>query len=299
MPIARARGGCTAQLVDTTIRETTMTIYDLNIKWLSSTETVTLDVLDLPQAGMQIATFERWDGLDTPVRYLVDVLAIERTGERIDLTLGYDPAHNGALTGVNEAWGQSRIVLDMLGRTATATWTDRQNSALYNGVAKVKVNVVKSGAVAEDFLDIAAADPTTREAMVLARLGQGAFRAGVIAAWNIGECCALTKIDVRELLVASHIKAWHASDARERLDPANGLLLATHVDKLFDRHLLSFERTQGNYVVRLHPRVAGAAALLQVQDGMTLDTSRLGLRERHFRDYMAGHFACFKEKCGT
>ncbi len=43
-----------------------------------------------------------------------------------------------------------------------------------------------------------------------------------------------------ELLRASHIKPWAGSSDRERLDPFNGLLLAVHLDALFDRALMTF-----------------------------------------------------------
>jgi predicted restriction endonuclease len=46
---------------------------------------------------------------------------------------------------------------------------------------------------------------------------------------------------VREVLRASHVKAWRSSDDAERLDAANGLLLSAEIDALFDRGLLSFQ----------------------------------------------------------
>lgn len=41
--------------------------------------------------------------------------------------------------------------------------------------------------------------------------------------------------------MASHIKPWRDCDNHERLSGANGLLLSPHVDKLFDRHWISFD----------------------------------------------------------
>ena len=40
---------------------------------------------------------------------------------------------------------------------------------------------------------------------------------------------------------SSHIKPWCDSTNSERLNPENGLLLAAHIDALFDRGLISFE----------------------------------------------------------
>lgn len=82
-------------------------------------------------------------------------------------------------------------------------------------------------------------DTTTKEQIVLARHGQGLFRRRVL---DLEPVCRLTKIDNPDLLVASHIKPWRAcATASERLNGANGLALAPHVDRLFDRGLISFE----------------------------------------------------------
>jgi putative restriction endonuclease len=62
--------------------------------------------------------------------------------------------------------------------------------------------------------------PTTRDALVAARMGQGKFRADLETIWNGG--CALCTLTRRELLRASHIKPWSASNNAERLDPYNG-----------------------------------------------------------------------------
>jgi hypothetical protein len=74
---------------------------------------------------------------------------------------------------------------------------------------------------------------TEAERVVVQRVGQGIFRAGLLEYWE-GRC-AVTGLAVPELLRASHIKPWAdcASDA-ERLDVFNGLLLAPHLDAAFD-----------------------------------------------------------------
>ncbi len=52
--------------------------------------------------------------------------------------------------------------------------------------------------------------------------------------------CRVTGLERQQLLVASHIKPWRDCDNSERLSGANGLLLSPYVDKLFDRHWISF-----------------------------------------------------------
>jgi len=80
---------------------------------------------------------------------------------------------------------------------------------------------------------------TTRLAEILSRIGQGGFRSALLTRWGGG--CAVTDLFCPELLRASHIKPWASSSPQERLDPDNGLLLAAHLDALFDRGLISFD----------------------------------------------------------
>ncbi|NCC53623.1 MAG: HNH endonuclease [Spartobacteria bacterium] len=85
---------------------------------------------------------------------------------------------------------------------------------------------------------------TEVERMVRQRVGQQVFRDSLMDYW--GGACAVTGITVPELLRASHIKAWAdcTSDA-DRLNIFNGLLLSAHLDALFDRGLMTFDR-EGN-----------------------------------------------------
>ncbi len=80
---------------------------------------------------------------------------------------------------------------------------------------------------------------TTREAIVKARVGQGLFRAELLRVWN--SQCSLTGLSNPDLLIASHIHAWTLSNNEQRIDVDNGLLLAPHIDRLFDRGLISFD----------------------------------------------------------
>lgn len=70
------------------------------------------------------------------------------------------------------------------------------------------------------------------------RVNQSFFRKMVLVNYNYK--CALTGIDLPELLVASHIIPW-ASNVDERLNPQNGICLSALFDKAFDRGLISFD----------------------------------------------------------
>ena len=85
-----------------------------------------------------------------------------------------------------------------------------------------------------------AALPKTTEAerLVVQRVGQNLFRAGLLDLWE--RRCAVTGLTVIELLRASHIKPWTDCETdAERLDVYNGLLLAPHLDAMFDCGLIT------------------------------------------------------------
>lgn len=79
---------------------------------------------------------------------------------------------------------------------------------------------------------------TTCDRTVTVRLKQSEFRQNVLAV--CGSKCCVTGVPDASILIASHIKSWASSNDQERIDGHNGFLLAPHVDKLFDKHLISF-----------------------------------------------------------
>lgn len=81
------------------------------------------------------------------------------------------------------------------------------------------------------------------------RVNQGFFRSLILTSYD-GKC-ALTGIDVPELLVASHILPWSV-DSTARTDPRNGICLNSLHDRAFDEGLMTFEP---DYSVRYSPRL--------------------------------------------
>lgn len=77
----------------------------------------------------------------------------------------------------------------------------------------------------------------TKLRQVKTRVNQNVFRQIILA--NYDGRCALTGIDLPELLVASHIIPW-AENEQERLNPENGICLSSLYDKAFDKGLISF-----------------------------------------------------------
>jgi len=129
-------------------------------------------------------------------------------------------------------------------------------------------------AIAED-PDLGA---TARQALIVARRGQGIFRENVRV---LEPVCRITGVANPWLLIASHIKPWRACvTAAERLDGANGLMLTPDVDLLFDRGLISFE-DDGAPIVS--PRLDAADLARMGLAGMTAQAPR------PFTDRQAGY----------
>ena len=74
--------------------------------------------------------------------------------------------------------------------------------------------------------------------LIKSRRGQGVFRDNVEA---LGARCRITGVTNLKYLRASHIKPWRKSTDQEKIDGNNGLLLAPHIDMLFDAGFISFE----------------------------------------------------------
>ena len=118
---------------------------------------------------------------------------------------------------------------------------------------------------------------TERDALTKARLGQGLFRQRVS---ELEPACRVTGLARQEFLVASHIKPWRSCDNSERLSGANGLLLSPHVDKLFDRHWISFD-TGGELI--WHHEAAGEALRCWGIQGANL-IRPFGREQEHFME---------------
>jgi hypothetical protein len=120
---------------------------------------------------------------------------------------------------------------------------DCQRNGYIIGHVEVQPNAEATSILAElARKDIGA---TQKQALVNARLGQGLFRARVIR-WE--RHCRVTGVANAELLRASHIKPWNKSTDRQKLDGNNGLLLAPHLDHLFDKGYISFSNA-GHMIV--------------------------------------------------
>lgn len=109
---------------------------------------------------------------------------------------------------------------------------------------------------------------TEVERQVKQRLGQQEYRNSLLSYWK--NACAVTGINIPEILRASHAKPWSdcQSDA-ERLNVFNGFLLTANLDALFDRGLITFDDS-GNLIcseklTETHKAVLGLNNVLKLR----------------------------------
>jgi len=82
---------------------------------------------------------------------------------------------------------------------------------------------------------------TTKEGIdtirsVKTRVNQSFFRTVITSIYS--NRCAVSNIDLPELLIASHIIPWSTNE-KERLNPTNGICLSALYDKVFDKGLMT------------------------------------------------------------
>lgn len=124
---------------------------------------------------------------------------------------------------------------------------------------------------------------TEIERSVIQRVGQNIFRDRLMDYWD--SRCPITGLAIPTLLRASHIKPWSKciSDA-ERLDVFNGILLAPHLDALFDKGFISFS-DNSSILISSKIGIDDLKAL-----GVSSDMKCLGITENH-KKYLSWHRA--------
>jgi putative restriction endonuclease len=133
----------------------------------------------------------------------------------------------------------------------------------------------------ESELDRDSAIPTTeREALIIARRGQGLFKERVM---QVERRCRITGVDNPIHLRASHCKPWRDATNDERLDGENGLLLTPSIDHLFDRGFIGF---QGDGSLIVSP-VAHRPSLerMGVPTASVLNVGTFSSGQRRFLEY--------------
>lgn len=97
----------------------------------------------------------------------------------------------------------------------------------------------------EDLKDINKLKGEDRLREIKTRVNQNVFRQIVIANYN--SKCAITGIDIPDLLFASHIIPWSKNE-EERLNPENGICLSPLYDRAYDKGYITIN---GKYEIIL------------------------------------------------
>ena len=92
--------------------------------------------------------------------------------------------------------------------------------------------------VEEDHIDDEEIIGDEREVITKARINHSVFKQRLVDRYGQ---CALCGMNMNELLIASHIKPWAESSAKEKTSVENGLLLCPNHDRLFDKGYIAFE----------------------------------------------------------
>lgn len=120
--------------------------------------------------------------------------------------------------------------------------------------------------------------PAEKQRLRWERIGQGQFRWAVA---RIEKRCRVTKISQQVHLRASHIKPWAKSSDAEKRDGYNGLLLAPHIDHLFDKGYISFA-DDGRLLVA---KGCDSAVLKAWKVKAGLRTGNFHAKQQQFLDY--------------
>lgn len=108
---------------------------------------------------------------------------------------------------------------------------------LFFEAQRIKANLLQKPI--EETLHITPTDLEGKErlAVIRQRVNQTVFRSMVLS--NYEDRCAITGINIPELLVAGHIIPWADSSPLQKLNPENGICLSGLYDLAFDKGLIT------------------------------------------------------------
>lgn len=126
----------------------------------------------------------------------------------------------------------------------------------------------------------------TKYRMVKTRVNQHVFRDIVMA--NYSRRCAVSGIDLTELLVASHIVPWSKNE-KERLNPENGICLSALYDRAFDRGLIGFKTDYSLIVSEALKRKKGSPYYQQYFSHLERKPMELPSKYRPRKEFLEFH----------
>ncbi|TAN50199.1 MAG: HNH endonuclease [Methylococcaceae bacterium] len=173
-----------------------------------------------------------------------------------------------------------------------AMWDEMQrdwaNFALetQNAVRQIEGGVIELCNV-EPYIQSDAEDYEGGEKLVATkvRVGQSFFRSAVLSAY--GFRCCISELAVPQFLIASHIIPWRV-DARNRINPKNGLCLSVLHDKAFDSGLIGIT---ADMTVMVSPKLKAFNDRFITETIIQFDGRPLRLPEKFFpsQEFLAYH----------
>ncbi len=124
-----------------------------------------------------------------------------------------------------------------------------------------------------------------RETVIRARVNQEFFRKMIFSSYE--NTCCITGINISQLLIASHIKPW-SHDAKNRLNPKNGLCLNALHDKAFDTGLISISNNWKVIVsgkIKSHYNLKILSDYFAKYDGKLINLPKRFLPDKIFLEY--------------
>lgn len=108
---------------------------------------------------------------------------------------------------------------------------------LFSEAQRIKASLLHKSI--EETLRLTASDLEGKErtTVIKQRVNQSVFRSMILN--NYEERCAITGINIPELLVAGHIILWAESSPQQKLNPENGICFSALYDKAFDKGLIT------------------------------------------------------------
>ena len=153
----------------------------------------------------------------------------------------------------------------------------------YEVLSKMKANFLEENIFFEEEIF---SQGLEKKQIVNIRINQADFRQRILASYN--EKCCITGLNIKSLLVASHIVPWSKNDS-ERLNPRNGLCLNSIHDKAFDTGLLTIT---SDFKIKLSKEILNVFNHDVVQDiFIKYENKQIFLPERYLpsKDFLDYH----------
>ncbi|WP_279155987.1 HNH endonuclease [Obesumbacterium proteus] len=218
-------------------------------------------------------------------------------------SIGLNPSlineNTSALLNFNIKFKPDDVVLHDIPKDITDSIKNHRYILLNTDKAPFEGKEDNTDPLTSDITDILTSDlsETEKDTLIKSRIGQGRFKENVINTWG-GERCAVTLVNIREMLIASHIKPWRDCESSdERLDGANGILLCSHIDKLFDRYLITFKFQGYKCILKISQHCDKQQLKgLGIHDGEELSLDSINVAElNRLKKYIEHHNAIFNQ----